>query len=468
MKILIKLFILINFIYSKEICNFIEPNITFGQIGCENPKIEINNYRDYDDITFVPNPISKSFVLPNNLIVALDFGINYRISFINDKCIDYISRSFQTKDGPRFKSTKGACSGSKGSIEFIPDPEISLSYYTFYINGKLKNFPFYSIPGTYSVEAKTEEGFSCQDLITIPDSNIQSEKKPQVKLTNPTCENNGEVQVLNINDYISVFLQNDVSFEFYEQSSPGLFKNVQNRKLLLTTKDNDCGEIQHAYYVMDDVPLYQLEIVNNTCPKSPLVNLIWNSSLSYQIINDHGEIQTNPFIADRDMGYVIISSYVGYCKPYRITLLYDSNDFTNLQIFKNSDEIVELDQNKSFIAEADSLYYVRNPCYNSLLIGKTNPKPYLKYIKKGKFCLDLVDIQIVNWEDFSFIELKTYGDQPLKYSMEYGGIFKNVLYQELDVDYVHYGCSETLTTTFDGGISPYVTQSDIDYTIDHD
>ncbi|KAM9947244.1 hypothetical protein ACTFIT_000566 [Dictyostelium discoideum] len=88
MKIFIKLFSLINlffinFIYSKEVCSLIEPIIAFGQTGCENPKIEIGNYRDYDDIIFEPNPISKSFELPNNFIVALDFGINYRITFIN-------------------------------------------------------------------------------------------------------------------------------------------------------------------------------------------------------------------------------------------------------------------------------------------------------------------------------------------------------------------------------------------------
>ncbi|KAM9969737.1 hypothetical protein ACTFIR_001573 [Dictyostelium discoideum] len=493
MKIFIKLFILINlffinFIYSKQVCSFIEPIITFGQTGCENPKIEIENYRDYDDIIFEPNPISKSFELPNNYIVALDFGINYRITFINDKCIDNIFRSFQTHDGPRFKSTKGACSGSKGLIEFIPDPEISLSYYTFYIDGKLKNFPFYSIPGTYSVEAITEEGFSCQETITIPDSNIQSKKKPQVKLTNPTCENNGEVQVLNINDYISVSLQNEYSFEFYEQSSPGLFKNVHNRGLVLTTKDNDCGEIQHVYYLMDEMPQYQVEIVDNTCPKSPLVKLIWNSSLSYYMTNVNGEILTNPFVAEGINQVRIVSSCegiffnipipitypqiqyvaedVGFCKPYRITLLYDSNDFTNLQVLNNFNEIVELDQNKSFIAEKDSLYYVTSPCHHELVIGKTNPKPFLKYIKERKICSDLVDIQVSNWEDFSFIELKVYEDQDKTYSMEYGGIFKNVLYEELVVDYIYYGCSEIITTYFGESRDHYIGQSDIDYTLD--
>ncbi|KAM9988253.1 hypothetical protein ACTFIZ_003610 [Dictyostelium cf. discoideum] len=490
MKIFIKLFILINlffinFIYSKEECSLFEPIFTFGQIGCENPKIEIENFRDYDNIIFEPIPISKSFALPNNFIVVLDFGINYQITFINDKCINNIYRTIQTKEGPRFKTTKGSCAGSKGLIEFIPDPEVSSIYYTL-INGIPKDVPFYSKPGTFRVQANTDEGFSCENIIKIPDSNIQSEKKPQVKLTNPICENNGEIQVLNVNDYLSVSLQNKDSSQFYEQSSPGLFKSLGDDGFILTTIDNECGELQYIYYLMNDIPQYQLEIVDNTCPKSPLVKLTMNSSLPYNI-EYYGETQTNPFIANNVYGYQIASSCgridfevslpktyppiqyiaedVGHCKPYRITLLYDSNDFTNLQIFNKYDQIIELDQNKSFIAETDSLYYIKDPCYDDLVIGKTNPKPFLKYIKIGRLCSDLVDIQLLNWEDFSFIELKTYGDIGLKYSMEYGGIFKNVLYQKLIVDYRHNGCSDIQTTTF-GEHNSFIYQSDIDFTLD--
>ncbi|KAN0021789.1 hypothetical protein ACTFIU_003933 [Dictyostelium citrinum] len=493
MKIFFVFFILYTFffncIHSKEFCSNVEPIVTLDETNC-NPRIIIENSLDFDDILIEPNPISKSFSFLYYLYVFLDFGTTYQISFVNYKCTENIIKTYQTKNGPRFISSKGVCAGSKGSIEFIPDPEKSLNDYSFYIFDQVSSIPFSSVPGSYLVEAKIGEESQCKTTITIPNSNMQTERKPQVKLTNRICGDiNGEIQVLNYDDYSNTFLQNKFSNEFVEQRSPGVYSNLESGEYILTTIDNTCGELQYHYFLKDHLPSYQLEIVDNSCPNAPLMKLTMNSStLSYYIQKPGGENVSNPFIANNHdpQGYFIRtqcgdfnfqvslpSTYpqiqytaedtADYCSPYRITLLYNSEDFTNLQVLDDLNETIQLDQNKSFIATMNSLYYISDTCYSEkLIIGKTYPKPFLKYIKKGKICSDRVDIQVLNWQDFSSIELRTYGDVYFQYSMENGGIIRNVLYQELMVNYIYRGCSTIQTTTF-GEKSIDITLNDIDY-----
>ncbi|KAN0039171.1 hypothetical protein ACTA71_001365 [Dictyostelium dimigraforme] len=474
-----------------EVCNIETPDYSFKDSICNNnPTIRIKNIEDYDEIIIEPTPISKSFEeysSTNNYYVVLDFGTNYQITFFNNKCTENQKIIIQTKNGSRFKSYKGACAGSKGSIEYIPDPDKSenLGDYKFLINNEEKVLPFYSVPGRYRVQALIGEENQCQTTITIPDSNIQREKKPNVILTNPICgESNGVIQISNFNDYTGISLQDISKTIQYEASSPGVFNHLDRGEYIITISDNQCGDIEYHYFLVNDLPSYQLEVIDNSCPTSPLMKLTINSSTLQYSIQRLGDTISNPFIAQfseysivTDCGYFdfqvnLASSYPpvqytaqvvdNYCQPYRITLLYNSDDFTNLKVLNNNGQELDLDSNKSFLATMDSLYYISDQCYrDTLTIGKTYPKPFFNYITKGKICSDLVTLQVLNWEDFSFIQLQTYDG--VQYSMGTKGLFENVINQELMVSFIYRGCSGIQTTKI--GETKRITQNDVDYSL---
>ncbi|KAN0021788.1 hypothetical protein ACTFIU_003932 [Dictyostelium citrinum] len=469
---LLFILIIINVIKSKEFCDNITPVYSFDDTHCDsdyysvvNPTVYIDNIKDYDRVIVSPEAISMSYLSPNNYMVVLDFGKSYNFQFVNDKCAETPPIVITTKNGPRFKITDPPCIGSSSTIEFIPDPSLNGVNYTFAMDSSPITLPtqLYS-PNQYMIEVFFDGVSKCKEPITLKGSNNPG-VQPIIKTTNPVCgQVNGVIEIENHNSFTSIVIGSSAPIQ---PTTPGVYSDLGTGIYTITTIDSICGERSFLAPLNQTVPPYKLEFVDFSCPASPTIKLIINTTQTYQILKQ-GQPVSNPFnatyydsfsvqlgcgisfdlVLNLPEAYPLIQYTYDegdYCQPYTINILgYNSTLYPTFSI-SNEDTQIQLDANNSFVATTGSIYHVEDSCYTSrMAIGRTYPKPIYNYLNTSDFCIDTVDIQIYNAEDFYYIALiPVEGESGLgskKYTIE-NGVFRNVTNQRLYLEYQYRDCS---------------------------
>ncbi|KAK5578920.1 hypothetical protein RB653_008595 [Dictyostelium firmibasis] len=471
--------ILINIIISKDFCENITPVYTFEDTHCDsdfytvvNPTVYINNLKDYDTVLVVPEPIARSYISYNNYAVILDFGKSYNFTFVNNKCTQNPVANFTTKSGPNFKITNPICAGSQSTIDFIPDPSLKGTVYTFTMKNNNITLPIQlKAPEQYEIEALIDGVTQCKATLNLKGSNITG-PQPIVIVTSPICgQSNGAIKIENYKNFTKIVVNSTIPIT---PTSPGVYSGLSKGTYKITTTDSQCGERYHTTFIYDAIPPYHIEFVDFSCPISPLVKLIINTTESYEILNGQEPV-SNPFYANsNDVFYAkmscatfelqlnLPSSYPliqytyedsNFCQPYTISLVgFNSSAFPNLKIISQDEISVSLDANSSFVASYGDLYSISDSCYDSeLIIGRTYPKPIIKYLNESNYCKDYIDIQVYNFLDFYYIALIPFdGESPsstFKYSMSSDGYFRNVSNQQLLLEYQYRSCSDILRYT---------------------
>ncbi|KAM9958821.1 hypothetical protein ACTFIW_012410 [Dictyostelium discoideum] len=463
--------ILINISKSKEICDIITPIYYFDDTICDpdyytvvNPTVSIQNIKDYDYVLVSPEPISRSYNAPDNYIVVLDFGKSYNFQFVKDECVK--DEPIITSNGPRFIITDPPCIGSLSTIDFIPDPKKNGINYTFAMDNDTITLPIQlDSPNQYIIEAFFDGVSKCKEPITLKGSNNPG-VQPKIKTTNPVCgQLNGVIEIENYNNFTSIVIGSSAPIQ---PTNAGVYSELSGGEYTITTIDNECGERSISVELNQVAPSYHVEFVDFSCPTSPKIQLVINTTQSYQIFKQDEPI-SNPFIADYydsfsvelecGVSFDLIINFPDsfpllqytyeesdYCQPYTINIIgYNSTLFPSLSV-RQKDSTIQLDANNSFEATTGKIYSLQDNCYGSVLnLGRTYPKPIYKYLNNSDFCVDTVDIQIYNAQDFYYISLAPLQGEgslsPKRYSIE-NGIFRNVTNQRLYLEYKYRGCSD--------------------------
>ncbi|KAN0039170.1 hypothetical protein ACTA71_001364 [Dictyostelium dimigraforme] len=476
-SILLLFSIFFHIIKTKENCDSITPGISFDDAHCDsdyytvvNPTVYINNTKDYDRVQVIPDPISSSYISSDNYVVVLDFGKTYYFYFVNDQCAETAPIEITTKNGPRFKIIDPPCTGSLSTVDFIPDPTLTGVDYTFSMDSNPITLPIQlDAPNQYQIEVFFNSVSTCRQPITTRGSN-NTLLQPIIKTINPICgESNGIIKIENYNSFTSIVLS---SADAIQSTGPGVFSGLNAGKYTITTIDSVCGERSFSNPLSLAAPPYQLEFLNFTCPALPVMQLIINTTQNYQIRMD-SELVGNPFDANYystfsvemdcginfDLNLNLPSSYPliqytyeegDYCQPYTISLIgYNSSLYPTFSVFNSSSmdsNTIELDANHSFVAKTDIIYNLQDNCFSSPLpIGRAFPKPIYNYLNTSDYCVDYVDIQIYNAQDFYYIELIPYEGEQLNPTVKYSiqdGYFRNVSNQQLYLQYRYRDCSE--------------------------